>query len=156
MVKGLCELLWLEDLLTEVGFPPDSTMNLFCNNKDAIDISHNPIQHNHTKHVEIDRHFVKQNMEEKIIQFPFVKYEDQLDDILTKTVSSRNINDSLDNSGIREIFTHKLEETVGVSLSIRKSQIASYRNLRFKNSFNQRSVIIVAVNIVQTLSSFLK
>lgn len=104
MAKGLCELLWLRGLLTEVGFPPDSTMNLFCDNKAAIDISHNPIQHDRTKHVEIDRHFIKQNLEEKIIQFPFVKSEDQLADILTKAVSSRNFNDSLDKLGVRDIY----------------------------------------------------
>ncbi|KAK8951274.1 hypothetical protein KSP39_PZI003194 [Platanthera zijinensis] len=104
MSRGLCELLWLRSLLTEVGFPPDSPMNLFCDNKAAIDISHNPIQHDRTKHVEIDRHFIKQNLEEKIIQFPFVKSEDQLADVLTKAVSSRNFNDSLDKLGVRDIY----------------------------------------------------
>ncbi|RVW60435.1 Retrovirus-related Pol polyprotein from transposon RE1 [Vitis vinifera] len=84
MAKGLCELLWL--ILTEIGFAPDSEMKLFCDNKAAIDISHNPIQHDRTKHVEVDRHFIKQNLDAKIIQFPFVKSEDQLADILTKAV----------------------------------------------------------------------
>ena len=51
-------------------------MNLFYYNKAAIDISHNPIQHDHTKHIEVDRHFIKQNLDEKIIRFPFVKLED--------------------------------------------------------------------------------
>lgn len=104
MAKGLCELLWLKRLLTEVGFPPGSAMNLFCDNKAAIDISHNPIQHDRTKHVEVDRHFIKQNLEEKIIQFPFVKSEDQLADILTKAVSSRAFYDSLDKLGVRDIY----------------------------------------------------
>ena len=54
MANGLCELLWLRNLLTEVGFPPRFAMNLFCDNKAAIDISHNPIQHDRTKHVEVD------------------------------------------------------------------------------------------------------
>ncbi|RVW76345.1 hypothetical protein CK203_049862 [Vitis vinifera] len=71
-------------LLTEIGFAPDSEMKLFCDNKAAIDISHNPIQHDRTKHVEVDRHFIKQNLDAKIIRFPFVKSEDQLADILTK------------------------------------------------------------------------
>lgn len=104
MAKGLCELLWLKRLLTEVGLPPGSAMNLFCDNKAAIDISHNPIQHDRTKHVEVDRHFIKQNLEEKIIQFPFVKSEDQLADILTKAVSSRAFYDSLDKLGVRDIY----------------------------------------------------
>jgi hypothetical protein len=105
MAKGLCELIWLRSLLTEVGFPPDSAMNLFCDNKAAIDISHNPIQHDRTKHVEVDRHFIKQNLEERIIQFPFVKSEDQLADILTKAVSSRNFYHSLNKLGVRDIYS---------------------------------------------------
>jgi hypothetical protein len=84
MAKGLCELIWLRSLLTEVGFPPDSAMNLLCDNKAAINISHNPIQHNCTKHVEVDRHFIKHNLEEKIIQFLFVKSKNQMAIILTK------------------------------------------------------------------------
>uniref|UniRef100_A0A2N9IGY8 Integrase catalytic domain-containing protein n=1 Tax=Fagus sylvatica TaxID=28930 RepID=A0A2N9IGY8_FAGSY len=104
MAKGLCELLWLRRLLAEIGFAPSSEMNLFCDNKAAIDISHNPVQHDRTKHVEVDRHFIKHNLEEKIIRFPFVKSEDQLADILTKAVSTRNFYDSLDKLGIRDIY----------------------------------------------------
>ncbi len=71
MAKGLCELLWLKRLFTEIGFAPNCEMDLFCDNKAAIDISHNPVQHDRTKHVEIDRHFIKQNLEDKTIRFPF-------------------------------------------------------------------------------------
>ena len=104
MAKGVCELLWLRRLLTKIGFAPNSEMNLFCDNKAAIDISHNPIQHDRTKHVEVDQHFIKQNLEEKIIRFPFVKSEDPLADVLTKAVSSKNLYISLDKLGIRDIY----------------------------------------------------
>ena len=33
MAKGLCELLWLRRLLIEIGFAPNSEMDLFCDNK---------------------------------------------------------------------------------------------------------------------------
>ena len=95
MAKGLCELLWLKRLLAEIGFAPKSEMNLFCDNKAAIDISHNPVQHDRTKHVEVDRHFIKYNLKTNIIRFPFVKSEDQLADILTKAVSSKDFHNSL-------------------------------------------------------------
>uniref|UniRef100_A0A2N9HID0 GAG-pre-integrase domain-containing protein n=1 Tax=Fagus sylvatica TaxID=28930 RepID=A0A2N9HID0_FAGSY len=104
MAKGLCELLWLKRLLTEIGFAPTSEMNLFCDNKAAIDISHNPIQHDRTKHVEVDRHFIKHNLETKIVQFPFVKSEDQLADILTKAVSSKEFYNSLVKLCIRDPY----------------------------------------------------
>jgi hypothetical protein len=104
MSKGLCELLWLKRLLTEIGFEPKTEMKLFCDNKAAIEISHNPVQHDRTKHIEVDRHFIKQNLEEKIIKFPFVRSEDQLADMLTKAVSSKVFHSSLDKLGIRNIY----------------------------------------------------
>ena len=54
MAKGLCELLWIRRLLFEIGFTPKLGMNLYCDNKAAIAISQNPIQHDRTKHIEID------------------------------------------------------------------------------------------------------
>ena len=79
-------------------------MKLFCDNKAAIDISHNPIQHDWTKHVEVDWHFIKQNLDVKIIRFPFVKSKDQLADILTKTVSSKIFHHLLDKLGLIDIY----------------------------------------------------
>ena len=67
MVKGICELIWLKRLLIEIGFVPSSEMDLFCDNKATIDIAYNPVQHDHTKHVEVDRNFIKQNLVEKVI-----------------------------------------------------------------------------------------
>ena len=59
MVKGICELIWLKRLLIEIGFAPSSEMDLFCDNKATIDIAHNPVQHDRTKHVEVDRNSIK-------------------------------------------------------------------------------------------------
>jgi len=88
----------------EISYGPNMEMNLFYDNKAAIDISQNPIQHDWTKHMEIDIHFIKRNLEEKIFWFIFVKSEDQLADILTKAISSRIFNDSLDKLGIKDIY----------------------------------------------------
>ena len=54
--------------------------------------------------MEVDRHFIKQNLETKIIRFPFVKSEDQLADILTKAVYNKNFYNSLDKLGIRDLY----------------------------------------------------
>ena len=90
--------------MSEIGFAPKAEMKLFSDNKAAIDISHNPVQHDRTKHVEVDRHFIKQNLDTKVIRFPFVRSEDQLADVLTKAVSSRIFYSSLDKLGIHDIY----------------------------------------------------
>jgi hypothetical protein len=42
--KGLCELLWLRKLMIELGFKTKEGMQLYCDNKSAIEIAHNPVQ----------------------------------------------------------------------------------------------------------------
>ncbi|RVX14560.1 hypothetical protein CK203_017326 [Vitis vinifera] len=42
----------------------DGPMKLYYDNKLTINIVHNPIQHDRTKHTEIDRHFIKEKLEE--------------------------------------------------------------------------------------------
>jgi hypothetical protein len=96
IARGLAEILWIRKLLTEIGFPPKETSKVMCDNKAAIQISENPVQHDRTKHIEVDMHFIKEKLEANIIDIPFVRSEDQLADILTKAVGSRILNNCLD------------------------------------------------------------
>ncbi|KAI5330173.1 hypothetical protein L3X38_029571 [Prunus dulcis] len=104
MAHGVCELLWIRRLVTELGFKPGKQMELHCYNKSATDIAHNLVQHDRTKHVEVNKHFIKEKIEKKIIRLPFVKSEDQLADILTKAVCGRVFHDSLTKLGIGDIY----------------------------------------------------
>ena len=79
-------------------------MSLYCDNKAAISIAHNPVQHNWTKHVEIDQHFIKEKLSSGIICIPFVKYGDQVANVLTKAIGSQPFYVFLDKLGIRDIF----------------------------------------------------
>jgi hypothetical protein len=104
MVKGICEFMWLKRLLTELGYGPTNEMKLFYDNKATIDISHNPVQHDRTKHIEVDRHFIKENLDSRIILISFVRSNEQLADMLTKAVSSNAFYNSLDKLGMIDIF----------------------------------------------------
>ncbi|KAM1109444.1 hypothetical protein ACFX19_008957 [Malus domestica] len=104
MSHCVCEFLWLKKLLRDLGFKPKRAMKLHCDSKVAIEIAHNPVQHDRTKHVEIDRHFIKEKFDAGIIMFPFVRFEDQLADGLTKAVSNSGFSHSLDKLGMRDIF----------------------------------------------------
>ena len=104
ITKGLQELIWLKKIMSELGFDPSEGMKLFCDNKAAIAISHNPVQHDRTKHIEVSRHFIRQNLEENVISLPFVRTGDQLADILTKGVSSAIFHGSLGKLGMTDIY----------------------------------------------------
>ena len=72
MALGICELMWIKTLLKELRVDIEEPMTLYCDNKAAISIAHNPIQHDHTKHVEVDRHFIKEKINNALICTPFV------------------------------------------------------------------------------------
>ena len=78
MAQGICELLWLRILLKDLKIEGDEPMKLYCDNKSAINIAHNPVQHDRTKHIEIDRHFIKEKLESGLICIPYVNTKNQL------------------------------------------------------------------------------
>lgn len=53
-------------------------MKLFCDNKVVIDSLHNPVHHDRPKHMEIDKHFIKENIESGIIFLTYVLTNNKL------------------------------------------------------------------------------
>ncbi|XP_061343024.1 uncharacterized protein LOC133289168 [Gastrolobium bilobum] len=104
MAHGVCELLWIKSILQDLGICYNQPMELHCDSKTAIEIVHNPVQHDSTKHVEVDRHFIKEKLDQKIIQFPYIKSEDQLADILTKAVSGKVFEEAINKLGMIDIY----------------------------------------------------
>ncbi|KAK9186936.1 hypothetical protein WN944_018325 [Citrus x changshan-huyou] len=105
MALGVCEGLWISFILNDLGYPSQQPIQLYCDNKAARDIAHNLVQHDRTKHVEVDRFFIKEKLDEKILELPKIRSEDQLADILTKAISSRAFTKFLDKLGMQDIYT---------------------------------------------------
>ena len=104
MALGLCEALWLRLLLQDLGYLSKKPIQLFCDNKATCDIAHNQVQHDRTKHVEVDRFFILEKLDDKIVELPKIRSEDQLVDILTKVVSSQVFSKFLDKLGMCDIY----------------------------------------------------
>ncbi|RVW18142.1 Retrovirus-related Pol polyprotein from transposon RE2 [Vitis vinifera] len=104
MALGLCEALWLRLLLQDLGYLSRQPIRLFCDNKAACDIAHDPVQLDRTKHVEMDRFFIKEKLDDKIVELPKIRSEDQLANILTKAVSSQMFSKFLDKLGMCDIY----------------------------------------------------
>ncbi|TYK25748.1 Copia protein [Cucumis melo var. makuwa] len=54
MSLGICEKIWLQKVLSNLHQDCEVPLKLFCDNKAAISITNNPVQHDRTKHVGID------------------------------------------------------------------------------------------------------
>ncbi|KAI5337207.1 hypothetical protein L3X38_016476 [Prunus dulcis] len=81
-------------------------------------VGENPVQHDRTKHVEIDQNFIYEKLKEKIIAVPYVKTTEQLANMLTKAVSNEDFANSLVKLGIYYIYAplgRGEEEGVGVN-----------------------------------------
>ena len=52
-------------------------MKLYCDNKSGINISHSPIQHDMTKYIEVDRHFIKEKLEKRVVCMSYVPSKHQ-------------------------------------------------------------------------------
>ena len=77
VARGLCELLWLKIIMNDLYINWEGPMKLYCDNKSAINIAHNSVQHDRTKHIEIDRHFIRET-EEGLVCMCFVPSKCQL------------------------------------------------------------------------------
>ncbi|KAJ4706604.1 Retrovirus-related Pol polyprotein from transposon TNT 1-94 [Melia azedarach] len=98
------ELTWLRILLSELGFGPKKPMLLFCDNTVAIEIANNPVQHDRTKHIVLDRNYIKDNLDSGQIKVPYIKSADQLADIMTHAVASGPFYASLSKLGMCDIY----------------------------------------------------
>ena len=105
IAQGLCELLWSRIILDDLRIKWDDPMKLYNDNKSAINIAHNLIQHDRTKHIEADRHFIKEKMEEGVVCMSYVPLEHQLPDILTKGLDSSMFHDLVFKLGMEDIYS---------------------------------------------------
>nr|GEZ37946.1 copia protein [Tanacetum cinerariifolium] len=81
--KACQQALWMKQALTDYGIGLDD-IPIMCDNKGAIDLSKNPIQHSRTKHIEIRHHILRDNVQKGNISKEKVSSKDNIVDVLTK------------------------------------------------------------------------
>jgi hypothetical protein len=59
VANGVAEASWLRQLLMGLHSPLTRSSLVYCDNVSAVYMSSNPVQHQRTKHIEIDLHFVR-------------------------------------------------------------------------------------------------
>ncbi|GJY89385.1 hypothetical protein Tco_0504581 [Tanacetum coccineum] len=78
-------VMWMRTQLKDYGFN-NNKIPLYCDSQSVIAISCNPVQHSRTKHIHTSYHFIKERVENGIIELYFVRNEYQLADMFTKAL----------------------------------------------------------------------
>ncbi|GJT85289.1 hypothetical protein Tco_1067006 [Tanacetum coccineum] len=89
--KACQQALWMKQSLVDYGISLDD-IPIMCDNKGAIDLSKNPVQHSPTKHIEIRHYFLRDNVQKGNISIEKVSLKDNIADILTKPLKREPFN----------------------------------------------------------------
>ncbi|GJU57158.1 hypothetical protein Tco_1234924 [Tanacetum coccineum] len=83
---------------------------MYCDNKSAIALCCNNVQHSRSKHIDIRYHFKKEQVENGVVELYFVRTEYQLADIFTKALCRERIEFLIDKLGMRSFTPETLIE----------------------------------------------
>ncbi|KAK1670651.1 hypothetical protein QYE76_058810 [Lolium multiflorum] len=62
VANAVAEVSWLRQLLVELSCPVAKATVVYCDNVSAVYLSANPVHHRRTKHIELDIHFVREQV----------------------------------------------------------------------------------------------
>ncbi|KAG8487951.1 hypothetical protein CXB51_018012 [Gossypium anomalum] len=101
LANCVSEVLWVKQLLEEIGVGLKQTPVIWCDNTSTVSMSANPTHHAKVKHVEIDHHFVREKVLDGTLQVNYVPSANQVADVLTKPVPPKQF----------AMFRHALQVT---------------------------------------------
>ena len=88
VANAVAEASWLRQLLSELHSPLRRATLVYCDNISAVYMTSNPVQHQRTKHIEIDLHFVRERVAVGYLRVLHVPTSSQYADIFTKGLPS--------------------------------------------------------------------
>ena len=90
---------------------------LLCDNKSVVKLANNPVQHSHTKHIDIRHHFLRDHVAKNDISLEGVRSEDQLADIFTKPLDEATFCQLRNELNVLDLVT-SLENELVLSLAL--------------------------------------
>ncbi|GKF27403.1 ribonuclease H-like domain-containing protein [Tanacetum coccineum] len=101
VANAVAETCWIRNLLRELHTPLSSATIVYYDNVSAVYLSSNPVQHQRTKHIEIDIHFVRDLVAIGQVRVLHVPSLFQYADIFTKSLPSALFDEFRDSLSIR-------------------------------------------------------
>ena len=103
VANAASEIRWITSLLTELGVRLSTPPVIYCDNIGAAYLSANPIFHSRMKHLALDFHFIRDNVQAGTLRVSHVSTRDQLADPLTKALSRPHFQELLSKLGVTSV-----------------------------------------------------
>ncbi|GJX15355.1 retrovirus-related pol polyprotein from transposon TNT 1-94 [Tanacetum coccineum] len=113
-LSGFCaQISWMRSQLTDYSFPFNK-IPLYCDNKSVISLCCNNVQHSRAKNIDVRYHFIKEQVENRIVKLYLVRTEYQLADIFTKPLPRKRFNFLIEKitAEVPEIYMHQFWNTI--------------------------------------------
>ncbi|GJZ32936.1 retrovirus-related pol polyprotein from transposon TNT 1-94 [Tanacetum coccineum] len=107
--RSTSRILWMRLQLTDYGLGFNK-IPIYCDNKSVIALCCNNVQHSPSKHIDISFHFIKEQVENEVVELYFVNTEYQLADIFTKALGRERIKFLINKLGMRSFTPETLKQ----------------------------------------------
>ncbi|GJV49134.1 hypothetical protein Tco_1439346 [Tanacetum coccineum] len=108
-LSGCCaQILWMRSQLTDYGFQFNK-IPMYYDNKSTIALCCNNVQHSRVKHIDVRYHFIKEQVENGVVELYFVRTLYQLTDIFTKPLPRERFNFLIEKLGMRSMTPEMLK-----------------------------------------------
>lgn len=94
------EVAWIRSLLQEIKLNIPRTPILWCDNLSAKALASNPIYHSRSKHIEVDVHYIRDQVLSNKVTVAYVPTSDQTADCLTKALTTTRFSQLRDKLGV--------------------------------------------------------
>nr|GFA21504.1 retrovirus-related Pol polyprotein from transposon TNT 1-94 [Tanacetum cinerariifolium] len=144
-LSGCCaQILWMRSQLSDYGLVFNK-IPMYYDNKSAIALYCNNVQHSRSKHIDIRYHFIKEQVEQGVIELYFVNTEYQLADLFTKALGRERIEFLTNKLGMRSFTPETLKKlmneddenmatTIEQQTALDESLVPSLQRLRIGRS----------------------
>ncbi|GKB82944.1 hypothetical protein Tco_0949839 [Tanacetum coccineum] len=106
---GCCaQILWMSLQLTDYGFAFNK-IPMYCDNRSAIALCCNNVQHSWSKHIDIRNHFIREQVEKGVVELYFVMTDYQFADIFTKALPRERFEFLLPRLGMKSMTLKSLK-----------------------------------------------
>jgi hypothetical protein len=81
------EAIWLRQLMEDVGCVQEEATTIMCDNQGSMALAKNPTKHDRSKHIDVQHHFIREKVENKVIELEYCPTQYMVADVLTKALA---------------------------------------------------------------------